>query len=141
MWTRGLEFLNLSKLWMNFFRFGGFPGCVAALAGARRDDWGAHRPPGAVSNARHGIKQVRNSGEVAGHGRVRCARVSLKRNGGRYFFFVHESVMWPSVISLLFSSQEYSRSSWPGCIKTKTRVFFHGLLYILGSSAVISYWM
>ena len=59
----------------------------------------------------------------------------------RYFFFVHESVMCPSVISLLFSSQEYSRSSWPGCIKTKTRVFFHGLVYILGSSAVISYWM
>jgi hypothetical protein len=47
-------------------------------------------------------------------------------------------LMWPSEKSRLFSSHEYSISSSPGFMRVKTRVFFHGLVYALGSSMVIS---
>jgi hypothetical protein len=65
-----------------------------------------------------------------GAGDVGGATADLQPSADFYFLFpfVQASVTCPSVISLLFSSQEYSRISWPGFISTNTRVLVHGLV-------------
>ncbi len=52
--------------------------------------------------------------------------------------FQRRYLMWPSVKSRLFSSQEYSINSEPAGIRGKTLTFVHGFVKVLGSSTVTS---
>ena len=77
--------------------------------------------------------------------RVTIERDRLREPNERLRQFLNQAnfsclcyLMWPSVKSRLFSSQEYSINSEPAGIRGKTLTFVHGFVKVLGSSTVTS---